>query len=106
MPILAANRESSYRLSALQAPDDAPAQGRSRKMDHQPLSCRNFLAGTAAAAAALPTASLAGSAAPHAQGRRSRPVNPGGMQTRKLAGLEVSAIGAGAMSISGNYGPP
>jgi aryl-alcohol dehydrogenase-like predicted oxidoreductase len=75
-------------------------------MDRQQLSRRNFLAGTAAAAAALPTTSLAWSAAPNAQSRRSQPVNPGGMQTRKLGGLEVSAIGAGAMSISGNYGPP
>jgi aryl-alcohol dehydrogenase-like predicted oxidoreductase len=75
-------------------------------MDHQPLSRRNFLAGTAAAAAALPTASLAWSAAPGAQGRRLQALNPGGMQTRKLGSLEVSAIGAGAMSISGNYGPP
>jgi aryl-alcohol dehydrogenase-like predicted oxidoreductase len=28
------------------------------------------------------------------------------MQTRKLGSLEVSALGAGAMSISANYGPP
>jgi aryl-alcohol dehydrogenase-like predicted oxidoreductase len=75
-------------------------------MDHQPLSRRNFLAGTAAAAAALPTAALAWSAAPDAQSRRSRPVNSGDMRTRRLGGLDVSAIGAGAMSISGNYGPP
>jgi aryl-alcohol dehydrogenase-like predicted oxidoreductase len=75
-------------------------------MDHQPLSRRNFLAGTAAAAAALPTASLAWSAAPDAQGRSSRRMNSGDMRTRRLGGLEVSAIGAGAMSISGNYGPP
>jgi hypothetical protein len=57
-------------------------------MDRQPLSRRNFLTGTAAAAAALPTASLAWSAAPDAQGRRSRPVNPGRMQTRNQ-GIEV-----------------
>ncbi|CAG9932909.1 carboxymuconolactone decarboxylase family protein [Candidatus Nitrotoga arctica] len=28
------------------------------------------------------------------------------MQTRKLGGLEVSELGFGCMSISGNYGPP
>jgi hypothetical protein len=28
------------------------------------------------------------------------------MQTRRLGNLEVSAIGAGCMSISANYGPP
>ena len=28
------------------------------------------------------------------------------MSTRKLGTLEVSALGAGAMSISANYGPP
>ena len=28
------------------------------------------------------------------------------MQTRNLGSLEVSALGAGAMSISANYGPP
>ena len=75
-------------------------------MDQQALSRRNFLAGTAAAAAALPTVSVAWSAAPDAQSRRSGPVNSRDMKTRKLGGLEVSAIGAGAMSISGNYGPP
>jgi aryl-alcohol dehydrogenase-like predicted oxidoreductase len=70
---------------------------------------RRFLktAGVAAAAAALPAgaASLAPSDAAQAvQGSRSG--QPYIMKTRTLGGLEVSELGFGCMSISGNYGPP
>jgi aryl-alcohol dehydrogenase-like predicted oxidoreductase len=69
---------------------------------------RRFLmtAGMAAAGAALPlgAASLAlPMAARAAEGHRCSPYT---MRTRKLGGLEVSELGFGCMSISGNYGPP
>ncbi len=69
---------------------------------------RRFLmtAGMAAAGAALPlgAASLAlPMAARAAEGHRRSPY---AMRTRKLGGLEVSELGFGCMSISGNYGPP
>jgi aryl-alcohol dehydrogenase-like predicted oxidoreductase len=70
---------------------------------------RRFLktAGVAAAAAALPAgaSSLAPSVAAQAvQGSGSG--QPYIMKTRKLGGLEVSELGFGCMSISGNYGSP
>lgn len=69
---------------------------------------RRFLvaASMATAGAALPlgAASLALPAAAHvAQGSARQPYT---MRTRKLGGLEVSELGFGCMSISGNYGPP
>jgi aryl-alcohol dehydrogenase-like predicted oxidoreductase len=54
---------------------------------------RVFLATSAALGAALALAPLAQAAAPRA------------MPTRRLGKLEVSALGAGCMSISANYGP-
>lgn len=69
---------------------------------------RRFLmaSGMAAAAAALPlgAASLALPAAVHAA--KGNPRQAYTMGTRKLGGLEVSELGFGCMSISGNYGPP
>ena len=69
---------------------------------------RRFLtaAGITAAAAALPLggASLALPTAAHAAEGKSRLTYT--MGTRKLGGLEVSELGFGCMSISGNYGPP
>lgn len=67
---------------------------------------RDFLkmAGTIAATAVLPVA-----AASWAIPAAAQPVERKGkdsMKTRKLGGLEVSELGFGAMSISGNYGPP
>jgi aryl-alcohol dehydrogenase-like predicted oxidoreductase len=55
------------------------------------------LTAAATAVAAFPSHSLA--AAPAAQKVTK-------MKTRKLGNLEVSELGAGAMSISANYGPP
>lgn len=64
------------------------------------LSRRQLITRTAvlgvAHAAAVPTA---WAATPRHAGTHT-------MKTRKLASLEVSALGAGAMSISANYGPP
>lgn len=69
---------------------------------------RRFLmaAGMATAGAVLPlgAASLALPAAARvAPGNIRQPYT---MKTRKLGGLEVSELGFGCMSISGNYGPP
>ncbi|AOE84778.1 aldo/keto reductase [Pseudomonas sp. TCU-HL1] len=72
------------------------------------LERRQFLkaAGMAAAGAALPlgTVSLALPGAAQAVSGGAR--QPYTMKTRKLGGLEVSELGFGCMSISGNYGPP
>lgn len=69
---------------------------------------RGFLkaAGLAAAGAALPVGTASGAspaAAQSAQGSNARPYT---MKTGKLGGMEVSELGFGCMSISGNYGPP
>jgi aryl-alcohol dehydrogenase-like predicted oxidoreductase len=62
-------------------------------------SRRAFLQTGAAAGAALALAPLTmAGAAPHREGSH--------MPQRKLGTLEVSALGAGCMSISANYGPP
>src|SRR3982750_88615 len=69
------------------------------KFDQQSLSRRDFLA----------TAALIGASLALPSSRAATPVQPNGtskMKTRKLGKLEVSAIGAGGMSISANYGPP
>src|SRR5688500_11548980 len=65
---------------------------------------RRFLmaAGTAAAGAALPL----GAASTAARGAEGNPRQNYTIGTRKLGGLEVSELGFGCMSISGNYGPP
>ncbi len=69
------------------------------------LSRRDFLAGTALAGAgfALASMTLAAQATPNASPTLKGNAN---MKTRKLGTLEVSAMGAGAMSVSANYGPP
>ena len=59
---------------------------------------RKMLTRSAVMVAGLAT----GSALLAAQAR----AQPGGMQTRTLGALRVSELGAGAMSISGTYGPP
>jgi aryl-alcohol dehydrogenase-like predicted oxidoreductase len=74
----------------------------------QNVSRRDFLAKTARAAAGF---ALVSSCAPANQpiainNPGSTPLDTGKMKTRKLGKLEVSEIGAGAMSISANYGPP
>ncbi|HEX6370859.1 MAG TPA: aldo/keto reductase [Longimicrobium sp.] len=76
------------------------------------LSRRHFLANTVVAGAglALGTLSLAAcsndrEAATHRGGARTAEGNRT-MTTRRLGQLEVSEFGAGAMSISANYGPP
>ena len=74
--------------------------------NRQRVTRRNFLASTAIGTAAILTAGpLAwAQSAPRPADDRS---NQGqtNMKTRKLGALEVSEIGAGAMSISANYGP-
>jgi aryl-alcohol dehydrogenase-like predicted oxidoreductase len=69
------------------------------------LNRRDFMAGAAAAGAVLPVA-----AASWASPAAAQSAEPGRgrdkMKTRKLASLEVSELGLGCMSISGNYGPP
>jgi aryl-alcohol dehydrogenase-like predicted oxidoreductase len=71
---------------------------------NDPTSRREFLATAArigAGVAVAPAALAAASAQPNSttEGKNAMP-------TRKLGSLEVSALGAGAMSISANYGPP
>ena len=61
---------------------------------------RDFLMGAAVASAVLPLGKNAWAAASDTPA-----IQPGSMKTRKLGTLEVSEIGAGAMSISGTYGP-
>jgi aryl-alcohol dehydrogenase-like predicted oxidoreductase len=76
------------------------------------LSRRDFLANTALAGAGLAAGSLSLAACtdrPQATTNRSDAALPTGantMPTRRPGSLEVSAMGAGAMSISANYGPP
>jgi aryl-alcohol dehydrogenase-like predicted oxidoreductase len=62
------------------------------------LNRREFLATAALVGVALPLGSLARAATSKGKGTN--------MKARKLGTLEVSEIGAGAMSISANYGPP
>jgi hypothetical protein len=68
------------------------------------LNRREFLAGAALAGVGLAIASMT----PAAQAGSSRPnlIGKANMQNRKLGSLEVSALGAGAMSISANYAHP
>ena len=72
---------------------------------HRGVSRRDFLATTALAGAGLSVAPLAWAAS------SDRPADniakgENKMKKRKLGSLEVSELGAGAMSISANYGPP
>jgi aryl-alcohol dehydrogenase-like predicted oxidoreductase len=64
---------------------------------HRGLSRRDFLANTVFIGAGLAAGSSLWGALPD---------QPNKMKTRNLGKLEVSALGAGCMSISANYGPP
>ncbi len=69
------------------------------KFDQINVSRRDFITAVAVIGASLALPSS----------RAATPVQPTGankMKTRRLGKLEVSAIGAGCMSISANYGPP
>ena len=69
------------------------------------LNRREFLASAALAGAGLALISVGSvgqAAEPHVSNLKGRT----NMKSRKLGNLEVSAMGAGAMSISANYGPP
>jgi aryl-alcohol dehydrogenase-like predicted oxidoreductase len=72
-------------------------------MNRHTLSRRRFLASTAMVGTALVAAPMVW-AAPAGNERQQKGATK--MKTRKLGGLEVSELGAGAMSISSNYGPP
>jgi aryl-alcohol dehydrogenase-like predicted oxidoreductase len=64
---------------------------------------RDFLVRTAMAGAALPMGAMAWTASSNqAQAQQTGST----MKMRKLGTMEVSELGAGAMSISANYGPP
>jgi aryl-alcohol dehydrogenase-like predicted oxidoreductase len=85
-----------------------------KQLDHarMALSRRDFLAHTALAGAGLAVGTLALAACTdrrqdtdHGSDSALR-TGTNTMATRKLGTLDVSAIGAGAMSISANYGPP
>ena len=80
-------------MSATDEPTRSNAESRST------LNRRDFLTTAALVGAALPLGSM-GWAATSEQAKETN------MKTRKLGTLEVSEIGAGAMSISANYGPP
>jgi aryl-alcohol dehydrogenase-like predicted oxidoreductase len=75
----------------------------------QAFSRRDFLVNTARIGAGLAVGPLMGaSSTEEAKNRSDKGLRKENIQmkTRKLGKLEVSAIGAGCMSISANYGPP
>jgi aryl-alcohol dehydrogenase-like predicted oxidoreductase len=72
---------------------------KTNQYDHLSLSRRDFLAGAALIGASVAAAPMAWAATPDMKGESK-------MKVRKLGKLEVSALGAGCMSISANYGPP
>jgi aryl-alcohol dehydrogenase-like predicted oxidoreductase len=74
---------------------DAPKAGVGR---------REFMVKTAIVGAAAPFSSMA--FAQTSQSGTTSQTSSGKMGVRKLGTLEVSTLGAGAMSISANYGPP
>ncbi|MDF3887608.1 aldo/keto reductase [Cupriavidus basilensis] len=69
---------------------------------------RGFLkaAGMAAAGVALPVGAASWASPAAAQSAQRSKDQPYTMKTRQLGSLEVSELGFGCMSISGNYGPP
>ncbi len=77
-----------------------------------PLSRRDFLTNTAVAGAGLAVGTLSLSACTERpqtttkQNEAALPTGTNTMPTRVLGTLEVSAMGAGAMSLNANYGPP
>ena len=71
--------------------------------EHGGIGRRDFLIRTAVVGASVPLGSMALAAPAH------QPQTTSGatfMKTRRLGSMEVSELGAGAMSISANYGPP
>jgi aryl-alcohol dehydrogenase-like predicted oxidoreductase len=87
----------------------ADARTPRRKPSRRSLSRRNFLANTALIAAALavsPSCTSARLQEINNQSDKGLRRGENKMNTRKLGKLEVSAMGAGCMSISANYGPP
>jgi aryl-alcohol dehydrogenase-like predicted oxidoreductase len=80
--------------------DTSPSSDR-----HTGIRRRDFLIRTAVVGAALPMGSLAWATSSD-QAKYASSQMGSHMKTRKLGTLEVSEIGAGAMSISANYGPP
>lgn len=72
------------------------------------ISRRDFLGSTALIGAGLAVGPLTWAASPDRSDDASKPTRHGerAMRSRNLGGLEVSALGAGCMSISANYGPP
>ncbi len=77
----------------------------STTQDHRGVSRRNFLATTAMAGAVLTVAPLAWAASSDQPSAVNMTKGDNNMKKRKLGALEVSELGAGAMSISANYGP-
>lgn len=63
------------------------------------VSRRDFLAGSALVGASVALAPMSWAATPDQK-------TVANLKVRKLGNLEVSALGAGCMSISANYGPP
>ena len=84
-------------------------EAKSKTSDGPELSRRDFVAKATLAAAGLPWL-LAACSNPseRADSRTDKRLDRGAskMKTRKLGTMDVSAMGAGAMSISANYGPP
>jgi len=74
--------------------------------ESQGLSRREFLTTTALVGAGLAIGPLLGVVSSEEINNQSGKGGKNKMKTRKLGKLEVSEMGAGCMSISGNYGPP
>ncbi len=88
--------------------EDHVKDGKSRTTAPGDLSRRRFLANTVIAGAGMALGTLAACADERGPAERRGPGAQGTrpMGTRRLGKLEVSALGAGAMSINANYGPP
>jgi aryl-alcohol dehydrogenase-like predicted oxidoreductase len=85
---------------------DAATEANSTFIARREFVTRTALAGAALAVGTLPWSASA-DAAGEAGNERNKAISKGAkMKTRKLGSLEVSAIGAGCMSICANYGPP
>ena len=85
---------------------DNTKQGTGPNAYHGGVSRRNFLATTAMAGAVLSVAPLAWAASSDRPADVNIAKGDNKMKKRNLGTLEVSALGAGCMSISANYGPP
>lgn len=81
--------------------EEATAGSHDRLQSRRELLINAAVIGTGLAASSLSWA--ASSDRPNSAGNV---VAGGAMQKRRLGSLEVSALGAGCMSISANYGPP